>query len=101
MESETADAELMLNNATQRLQRLEQDVTLLRDKALNVTLSTERTNQDAAIIEKVAEEVKKVSSFVSGHSVKHTHTHTCRTVFYLLMSSCREIKLTNANVRSV
>uniref|UniRef100_A0A8C4HFD4 Laminin subunit beta-1 n=1 Tax=Dicentrarchus labrax TaxID=13489 RepID=A0A8C4HFD4_DICLA len=52
-------AELKLNNATQRLQRLEQDVMLLRDKALNVTLSTERTNQDAASIEKIAEEVKK------------------------------------------
>uniref|UniRef100_A0A8C4NRP5 Laminin subunit beta-1 n=1 Tax=Dicentrarchus labrax TaxID=13489 RepID=A0A8C4NRP5_DICLA len=59
VESETTDAELKLNNATQRLQRLEQDVMLLRDKALNVTLSTERTNQDAASIEKIAEEVKK------------------------------------------
>lgn len=62
MESETADAELKLSNATQRLQRLEQDVLLLRDKALNVTLSTEQTNQDAASIRKIAEEVKKVSS---------------------------------------
>uniref|UniRef100_A0A8C3ATR1 Laminin subunit beta 1 n=1 Tax=Cyclopterus lumpus TaxID=8103 RepID=A0A8C3ATR1_CYCLU len=56
---ETAQAELKLTNATQRLQRLEQDVTLLRDKDLNVTVSTERTNQDAASIRKVAEEVKK------------------------------------------
>uniref|UniRef100_A0AAQ5YFN9 Laminin, beta 1a n=1 Tax=Amphiprion ocellaris TaxID=80972 RepID=A0AAQ5YFN9_AMPOC len=46
-QSETADAELMLNNATKRLQRLEQDVTLLRGKALNINLSTEQTNQDA------------------------------------------------------
>ena len=61
VESETADAEVKLNNATQRLQRLEQDVTLLRDKTLNATLSTERTNQDAASIGKMAEEVKKVS----------------------------------------
>lgn len=59
VELETADTELKLNNATQRLQRLEQDVTLLRDKALNVTLSTEKTNQDAASIGKIAEEVKK------------------------------------------
>lgn len=59
VESETADAELKLNNATWRLQRLEQNVTLLRDKALNVTLSTELTNQDAANIGKLAEEVKK------------------------------------------
>uniref|UniRef100_A0A7N9AT11 Laminin, beta 1a n=1 Tax=Mastacembelus armatus TaxID=205130 RepID=A0A7N9AT11_9TELE len=59
VESETADAELKLNNASQRLQRLEQDVTLLRDKALNITLSTERTNQDAASIRNITEEVKK------------------------------------------
>ncbi|XP_068168110.1 laminin subunit beta-1a [Antennarius striatus] len=59
VESETAEAELKLNNATQRLQRLEHDVTLLRDKALNVTQSTERTNQDAESIGKIAEEVKK------------------------------------------
>uniref|UniRef100_A0AAQ5Z8U5 Laminin, beta 1a n=1 Tax=Amphiprion ocellaris TaxID=80972 RepID=A0AAQ5Z8U5_AMPOC len=59
VESETADAELMLNNATKRLQRLEQDVTLLRGKALNINLSTEQTNQDAASIGKIAEEVKK------------------------------------------
>lgn len=52
---------MKLNNATQRLQRLEQDVTLLRDKALNVTLNTQQTNQDAASIKKMAEEVKKVS----------------------------------------
>lgn len=62
MESETADAEQKLLNATQRLQRLEQDVMLLKDKALNVTQSTEQTNQDAATIGKIAEEVKKVSS---------------------------------------
>ncbi|XP_008292614.1 laminin subunit beta-1a [Stegastes partitus] len=59
VESETADAELKLNNATERLQRLEQDVTLLRGKALNITLSTELTNQDAVSIGKIAEEVKK------------------------------------------
>lgn len=62
MESETADAEQKLLNATQRLQRLEQDVMLLKDKALNVTQSTKQTNQDAATIGKIAEEVKKVSS---------------------------------------
>ncbi|XP_022625413.1 laminin subunit beta-1-like [Seriola dumerili] len=59
VQSETADAELKLNNATQRLQRLEQDVTLLKDKAVNVTLSTERANQNAASIRQIAEEVKK------------------------------------------
>lgn len=51
---------MKLHNATQRLQRLEHDVVLLRDKALNVTLSTKQTNQNAASIRKIAEEVKKV-----------------------------------------
>ncbi|KAK9516043.1 hypothetical protein VZT92_024005 [Zoarces viviparus] len=59
VELEMAHAELKLTNATQRLQRLEQEVMLLRDKGLNVTVSTERTNQDAASIRKVAEDVKK------------------------------------------
>ncbi|XP_033491281.2 laminin subunit beta-1a [Epinephelus lanceolatus] len=57
--SETADAELKLANATQRLQSLEQDVTLLRDKGVNITVSTKRTNEDAATIRKIAEDVKK------------------------------------------
>lgn len=65
VESETADTELKLNNATQRLQQLEKDVMLLRDKAVNITQSTEQTNQDAVSIEKIAEEVKKVSSPVT------------------------------------
>uniref|UniRef100_A0AAQ4P864 Laminin, beta 1a n=1 Tax=Gasterosteus aculeatus aculeatus TaxID=481459 RepID=A0AAQ4P864_GASAC len=56
---ETSHAELKLTNSTQRLQRLEKDVSLLRDKSLNISLSTERTNQDAASISKVAEEVKE------------------------------------------
>lgn len=67
MESETADAEFKLNNATQRLQRLEQDVMLLKDKARNVSLLTEKTNQDAAIIKKIAEEVKKVTLHASRY----------------------------------
>lgn len=62
VESETADAEMKLHNATRRIQRLEQDVMLLKDKAVNVSLSTEQTNKDAAAIGKIAEEVKKVSS---------------------------------------
>ncbi|GLD71223.1 laminin subunit beta-1-like protein [Lates japonicus] len=59
VQSETSDAESKLNNTTQRLQRLEQDVMLLRDKALNVSLSTEQTSRDTASIRKVAEEVQK------------------------------------------
>lgn len=64
VESETTDAELKLNNTTQRLHTLEQDVTLLRDKALNITQSTELTNQEAVSIRKLTDEVKKVSSAV-------------------------------------
>ncbi|XP_069384940.1 laminin subunit beta-1a isoform X1 [Paralichthys olivaceus] len=56
---ETTEADLKLNNATKRLQRLEQDVTLLIDKAVNVTKSSEQTNQDAERITEIAEEVKK------------------------------------------
>lgn len=62
VESETADAELKLSNATQRLQKLEQDVTLLKDKAVNVTLSAKLTNQESVSVRSMAEELKKVSS---------------------------------------
>lgn len=72
MESETADAEFKLHNATQRMQRLEQDVMLLRDKARNVTLSTEQTNQNAASIGKIAEEVKKVCLCVRAQHSTHS-----------------------------
>lgn len=60
MESETADSEYKLNNATQRLLRLERDVTLLREKTLNTSLSSEQTEKDAESINKVVEQVKKV-----------------------------------------
>ncbi|XP_024655178.2 laminin subunit beta-1a [Maylandia zebra] len=59
VESETADAELKLSNATQRLQKLEQDVTLLKDKAVNVTLSAKLTNQESVSVRSTAEELKK------------------------------------------
>ncbi|XP_035772035.1 laminin subunit beta-1-like [Neolamprologus brichardi] len=59
VESETADAELKLSNATQRLQKLEQDVTLLKDKAVNVTLSAKLTNQESVSVRSMAEELKK------------------------------------------
>ncbi|XP_046889497.1 laminin subunit beta-1a [Hypomesus transpacificus] len=59
VESETADSEFQLNNATQRLLRLEQDVTLLREKAQNTSLSAAQTESDSEDIKKVAAEVKK------------------------------------------
>ena len=64
VESETADSEFQLNNATQRLLRLEQDVTLLREKAQNTSLSAAQTESDSEDIKKVAAEVKKVGARV-------------------------------------
>lgn len=89
MQSETADAESKLNNATQRLQRIEQEVTLLRDKALNVSLSTEQTNQDAASIRKVAEEVQKVSPPATLLSRLITKSRLASEVFLLIFNSGR------------
>lgn len=62
VQSEAADAEEKLLNATQRLQRLEQDVMMLSDKAHNISQSTQLTNQDAVAIGLIADEVKKVGS---------------------------------------
>lgn len=59
VESETADSEFMLNNATQRMLRLERDVTLLREKAQNTSLSATQTEIDTETINKMAAEVKK------------------------------------------
>jgi hypothetical protein len=61
VETETTDSEFRLNNATQRLQVLERDVTLLRDQVQNTSLSVEQTQKDAHSINQVAEKVKKVS----------------------------------------
>ncbi|XP_030221443.1 laminin subunit beta-1a isoform X1 [Gadus morhua] len=59
VETETTDSEFRLNNATQRLQVLERDVTLLRDQVQNTSLSVEQTQKDAHSINQVAEKVKK------------------------------------------
>ncbi|KAM6973643.1 laminin subunit beta-1a [Aplochiton taeniatus] len=59
VESETAESEFKLSNATQRLLRLERDVTLLREKAQNTSLIAEQTERDASDVHKVAEQVKK------------------------------------------
>uniref|UniRef100_A0A3P8X3L1 Laminin subunit beta-1 n=1 Tax=Cynoglossus semilaevis TaxID=244447 RepID=A0A3P8X3L1_CYNSE len=59
VKSETAEAEIRLTNATQRLQRLGQNVTLLRDKAENISLSSQQTSEDAAVVQRIAEEVTK------------------------------------------
>uniref|UniRef100_A0A3Q3AW65 Laminin, beta 1a n=1 Tax=Kryptolebias marmoratus TaxID=37003 RepID=A0A3Q3AW65_KRYMA len=64
VQSETADAELKVHNATRRLQRLEQDVMLLRDKAVNVTLSSKLTNQDADLESEVKQKYSTVEQLI-------------------------------------
>lgn len=59
VKSETAEAELKLSLATERVHNLEQNVTLLRDKTLNVSQSSAQTKEDAATIGKIADEVQK------------------------------------------
>lgn len=90
VESETADAEVKLHNATQRLHRLEQDVTLLRDKAVNVSHSTEQTNQDAESIRKTTDEVQRVSLdqlVINSVSVCFGH-HLCSSRMDSLFWTC-------------
>ncbi|KAM6937035.1 laminin subunit beta-1-like [Xenentodon cancila] len=55
VQSETVDSELKLRNATRRLQRIEHDVTLLRNKVMNVTVNTKVINQDAESIRNMTE----------------------------------------------
>lgn len=68
VESETADSEFKLNNATQRLLRLEREVTLLREKAKNTSLSADNTEKDADSINNVAKQVKTVGECVREYS---------------------------------
>ena len=60
VESETADSEFRLNNATQRLHHLEKGVALLKEKAHNTTSTAEKTDQDMKHVNQVADQVKKV-----------------------------------------
>ncbi|KAL2093323.1 hypothetical protein ACEWY4_010635 [Coilia grayii] len=59
VESETANSEFKLNNATQWLHQLEKHVALLKEKAQNTTSTAEKTEKDMEDINKVAEQVKK------------------------------------------
>ncbi|KAJ8269151.1 hypothetical protein COCON_G00117580 [Conger conger] len=59
VESETADSEFRLNNATQRLLQLERDVAMLKDKAVSNTLSAEQTEKSTDLTTQVAEQVKE------------------------------------------
>lgn len=60
VESETADSEFKLSNATQRLLQLEKDVALLKQKALNTSTTTEMTESVTDSVSELAEEIKKV-----------------------------------------
>lgn len=59
VESETSDSELKLSNATRRLLKLESDVALLKEKALNTSISVNSTENDAESINQLAEQLKK------------------------------------------
>lgn len=60
VESETSDSELKLSNATRRLLKLESDVALLKEKALNTSTSANSTEKEADSINTLAEQLKKV-----------------------------------------
>lgn len=66
MESETSDSELKLSNATRRLLKLESDVALLKEKALNTSTSANITEKEAESINALAAQIKKVP-VISGH----------------------------------
>lgn len=66
VESETSDSELKLSNATRRLLKLESDVALLKEKALNTSTSANSTEKEADSINALAEQLKKVL-VISGH----------------------------------
>lgn len=59
VESETSDSELKLSNATRRLLKLESDVALLKEKALNTSISANSTEKEAESINALAEQLKK------------------------------------------
>uniref|UniRef100_A0A8C6NUH4 Laminin subunit beta 1 n=1 Tax=Nothobranchius furzeri TaxID=105023 RepID=A0A8C6NUH4_NOTFU len=66
VELETADTERQLHNATRRMQRLEQDLVQVKEKAVNVTLSSDLTNQDASSIEKIYSTVEQLINKKAG-----------------------------------
>uniref|UniRef100_A0A8B9LT83 Laminin, beta 1a n=1 Tax=Astyanax mexicanus TaxID=7994 RepID=A0A8B9LT83_ASTMX len=66
VESETADSEFKLSNATVRLLQLERDVALLKEKALNTSISAEKTEEDADSINEMAEQLKKLKDKYSS-----------------------------------
>ncbi|ROL46626.1 Laminin subunit beta-1 [Anabarilius grahami] len=59
VESETSDSELKLSNATRRLLKLESDVALLKEKALNTSTSANITEKEAESINALAAQLKK------------------------------------------
>uniref|UniRef100_A0A674EW88 Laminin, beta 1b n=1 Tax=Salmo trutta TaxID=8032 RepID=A0A674EW88_SALTR len=64
VESETAESELRLSNATQRLLQLERDVTLLRESSLDTSHRTQNTERLSET--EFDSEVKGQYSFVEG-----------------------------------
>uniref|UniRef100_A0A8C8CHH6 Laminin, beta 1b n=1 Tax=Oncorhynchus tshawytscha TaxID=74940 RepID=A0A8C8CHH6_ONCTS len=66
VESETAESELRLSNATLRLLQLERDVTLLRESSLDTSHRTQNTERLSETAKQDAERVKGQYSVVEG-----------------------------------
>lgn len=81
MESETSDSELKLSNANRRLLKLESDVALLEEKALNTSTSANSTEKDADSINALTQQLKKVHEF-PGYDV------IFRFKFFAFVISC-------------
>uniref|UniRef100_A0A8C1HLC7 Laminin subunit beta-1 n=1 Tax=Cyprinus carpio carpio TaxID=630221 RepID=A0A8C1HLC7_CYPCA len=64
--SETSNSELKVSNATRRLLKLESDVALLKEKALNTSTSANSTEKEADNINALADQLKKVPELL-GH----------------------------------
>lgn len=68
VESETSNSELKVSNATRRLLKLESDVALLKEKALNTSTSANSTEKEADNINALADQLKKVPELL-GHVI--------------------------------
>ncbi|XP_052399505.1 laminin subunit beta-1-like isoform X2 [Carassius gibelio] len=60
VESETSDSELKVSNATRRLLKLQSDVALVKEKAINTSTSAINTEKEADSIHPLADQLKKI-----------------------------------------
>uniref|UniRef100_A0A672R1Z4 Laminin subunit beta-1 n=1 Tax=Sinocyclocheilus grahami TaxID=75366 RepID=A0A672R1Z4_SINGR len=64
--SETSDSELKLRNATRKLLKLESNLALLKEKALNTSTSANSTDKEADSINVLADQLKKLKDKYSS-----------------------------------